>query len=85
MGMSGDFETAIEEGATIVRIGTAIFGPRPSRGAAMTVGKRRTQLHMATRLSLIISGSEGIDCAAPQPIRIAAQAQATASTTSSVR
>lgn len=31
MGMSGDFETAIEEGATIVRIGTAIFGPRPSR------------------------------------------------------
>ena len=33
MGMSGDFETAIEEGATIVRIGTAIFGPRPSRAA----------------------------------------------------
>jgi pyridoxal phosphate enzyme (YggS family) len=28
MGMSGDFETAIEEGATMVRIGTAIFGPR---------------------------------------------------------
>jgi pyridoxal phosphate enzyme (YggS family) len=28
MGMSGDFEIAIEEGATIVRIGTAIFGPR---------------------------------------------------------
>ncbi len=28
MGMSGDFEVAIEEGATIVRIGTAIFGPR---------------------------------------------------------
>ena len=28
MGMSGDFEWAIEEGATIVRIGTAIFGPR---------------------------------------------------------
>ena len=30
MGMSGDFEWAIEEGATIVRIGTAIFGPRPA-------------------------------------------------------
>ena len=30
MGMSGDFEQAIEEGATIVRVGTAIFGPRPS-------------------------------------------------------
>jgi uncharacterized pyridoxal phosphate-containing UPF0001 family protein len=26
--MSGDFEIAIEEGATIVRIGTALFGPR---------------------------------------------------------
>ncbi len=30
MGMSGDFEVAIEEGATIVRVGTAIFGDRPS-------------------------------------------------------
>jgi pyridoxal phosphate enzyme (YggS family) len=29
MGMSGDFEAAIEEGATVVRIGTALFGPRP--------------------------------------------------------
>ena len=28
MGMSGDYEIAIEEGATIVRVGTAIFGPR---------------------------------------------------------
>ena len=28
MGMTGDFEVAIEEGATMVRIGTAIFGPR---------------------------------------------------------
>jgi pyridoxal phosphate enzyme (YggS family) len=28
MGMSGDFEIAIEEGATMVRIGTALFGPR---------------------------------------------------------
>ncbi|HMR83676.1 MAG TPA: YggS family pyridoxal phosphate-dependent enzyme [Niabella sp.] len=28
MGMSGDLETAIEEGATIVRVGTAIFGKR---------------------------------------------------------
>ncbi|HEV2329100.1 MAG TPA: YggS family pyridoxal phosphate-dependent enzyme [Verrucomicrobiae bacterium] len=31
MGMSGDFEIAIEEGATIVRVGTALFGPRKSR------------------------------------------------------
>lgn len=29
MGMSGDFEVAVEEGATIVRIGAALFGPRP--------------------------------------------------------
>lgn len=28
MGMSGDLETAVEEGATIVRVGTAIFGQR---------------------------------------------------------
>jgi uncharacterized pyridoxal phosphate-containing UPF0001 family protein len=28
MGMSDDFEIAVEEGATLVRIGTALFGPR---------------------------------------------------------
>jgi len=28
MGMSHDFEVAIEEGATMVRVGTAIFGER---------------------------------------------------------
>jgi len=28
MGMSGDFEVAIEEGANLVRIGTSVFGPR---------------------------------------------------------
>ena len=32
MGMSGDFEVAIEEGATIVRVGAAIFGPRTEDG-----------------------------------------------------
>jgi uncharacterized pyridoxal phosphate-containing UPF0001 family protein len=31
MGMSHDFEAAVEEGATIVRIGTAIFGERPMK------------------------------------------------------
>jgi uncharacterized pyridoxal phosphate-containing UPF0001 family protein len=30
MGMSSDYELAIEEGATIVRVGTAIFGTRPT-------------------------------------------------------
>lgn len=32
MGMSNDFEQAIEEGATMVRVGTAIFGSRQGRG-----------------------------------------------------
>ena len=31
MGMSGDFETAIEEGANVIRVGTAIFGTRNYR------------------------------------------------------
>jgi len=45
MGMSGDFEIAIEEGATIVRVGQAIFGPRATPdshywpGAAGTPGQ----------------------------------------------
>jgi hypothetical protein len=30
MGMTNDFEVAVEEGATIVRIGRAIFGERPA-------------------------------------------------------
>ena len=32
MGMSGDYDVAIEQGATIVRLGTAILGPRRPRG-----------------------------------------------------
>ena len=34
MGMTGDYEVAIEEGATIVRVGTGIFGERyyPNKG-----------------------------------------------------
>lgn len=31
MGMSGDYEVAVQEGATLVRVGTALFGPRASR------------------------------------------------------
>jgi pyridoxal phosphate enzyme (YggS family) len=34
MGMSADLEAAIAEGATLVRIGTAIFGPRPPKTTA---------------------------------------------------
>ncbi|HEV3347185.1 MAG TPA: YggS family pyridoxal phosphate-dependent enzyme [Methylomirabilota bacterium] len=38
MGMSADFEVAIEEGATMVRVGTAIFGPRAPRGGGEHTG-----------------------------------------------
>jgi PLP dependent protein len=31
MGMTADFEVAVEEGATMVRLGTAVFGPRSPR------------------------------------------------------
>ena len=34
MGMSDDFEVAVEEGATIVRVGRALFGDRPPRRRA---------------------------------------------------
>jgi len=30
MGMSGDYEVAVEEGATLVRLGTVLFGARPA-------------------------------------------------------
>jgi hypothetical protein len=33
MGMTGDFEVAVEEGATIIRLGSALFGPRPGAGS----------------------------------------------------
>jgi uncharacterized pyridoxal phosphate-containing UPF0001 family protein len=32
MGMSGDFEAAVAEGATLVRVGSAIFGERAAKG-----------------------------------------------------
>jgi pyridoxal phosphate enzyme (YggS family) len=34
MGMSGDYEVAVEEGATMVRVGTALFGERPAHHSA---------------------------------------------------
>ena len=34
MGMSGDFEVALEEGATLVRVGSALFGERPKKEEA---------------------------------------------------
>ena len=38
MGMSDDLEAAILEGATLVRIGTAVFGARPYNADAIDVG-----------------------------------------------
>lgn len=37
MGMSGDFEAAVEEGATLVRVGSALFGARPDAGRGARV------------------------------------------------
>jgi uncharacterized pyridoxal phosphate-containing UPF0001 family protein len=34
MGMSDDFEVAVEEGATLIRLGRAIFGPVPAIGVS---------------------------------------------------
>lgn len=39
-GMSGDFELAIAEGSTLVRIGTALFGPRPDKDDPATAPPR---------------------------------------------
>jgi len=38
MGMSADFEVAIEEGATMVRVGSAIFGPRKQKNSSPEKG-----------------------------------------------
>ena len=39
MGMSADLEAAVAAGATMVRIGTAIFGPRPGGGGTLREGR----------------------------------------------
>jgi uncharacterized pyridoxal phosphate-containing UPF0001 family protein len=38
IGMSGDLEVAVQEGATMVRVGTALFGPRPPRPGPSDMG-----------------------------------------------
>ena len=43
MGMTADFRAAIFEGATIVRIGTALFGPRDSGGSKQSAGTQHDQ------------------------------------------
>ncbi|MEW6224035.1 MAG: YggS family pyridoxal phosphate-dependent enzyme [Chloroflexota bacterium] len=41
MGMTDDYEVAVEEGATIVRVGRALFGERPAAGAPRAPGAAR--------------------------------------------
>ncbi len=43
MGMSADYEVAAEEGATMVRVGTALFGARPAGGPGGPGGRRDAQ------------------------------------------
>ena len=43
MGMSGDYEVAVEEGATWVRLGTVLFGERPKVGARSEVKGQRSE------------------------------------------
>ena len=43
MGMSGDYEIAAEEGSTMVRIGTALFGKRRKKPHPTTAGRNRKQ------------------------------------------
>ena len=43
MGMSGDLEAAVEEGSTMVRVGTALLGPRAVRGGGPRGGGSRLQ------------------------------------------
>ena len=43
MGMSGDYQDAVVEGATHIRLGTALFGPRPPAGPAAETNLERGQ------------------------------------------
>ncbi|HAF66443.1 MAG TPA: hypothetical protein DCG91_01480 [Clostridiales bacterium UBA9857] len=38
MGMSSDYQVAIEEGATVIRLGTALFAPRQGTGQDLKAG-----------------------------------------------
>ena len=56
MGMSHDFEVAIEEGATMVRVGTAIFGERDDGGLSR---RRRSDLRMLVLANVLIGAGPG--------------------------
>lgn len=49
MGMTGDLEIAVEEGSTVVRVGTAVFGERQREGTLSVYPARRIEDGAATR------------------------------------
>ena len=48
LGMSADLEAAIAEGATLVRVGSAIFGQRPRSPAEQDLAPSREEFHRNT-------------------------------------
>ena len=58
MGMTDDLEVAVAEGATIVRVGTAIFGPRPALASAYGKPAARDQ-QVQPRLAGQVLGLRG--------------------------
>ncbi len=57
MGMSHDFEVAIEEGATEIRLGTALFGERPARICAAMPRRLRIEVTTSRDGSVRIRGA----------------------------
>jgi hypothetical protein len=65
MGMSNDFEVAIEEGATMIRVGTAIFGPRdeeplkgPEKKEPVVAGKLTAKGKLAVKAKKAVKGKK---------------------------
>src|SRR3546814_15954850 len=70
MGMSGDFELAIEEGSTEIRIGSALFGKRLYGGAAersLHQGETRMSKLLKSLLIALAVGAAGSGSAAYWP------------------
>ncbi len=72
MGMSHDYAVAVEEGATIVRVGTAIFGARPPACAGR---RRRVTARLRVRLTPR-AGADRVDGVADGILRVRVAAAA---------
>ena len=64
MGMSGDLELAVAHGSTQVRIGTALFGPRPPE---LTRTPRSNGAAQSVRHRIVLTKSRGTDSCQPDP------------------